>query len=138
MKANSSPIRTKIRACFSQERMTYIPEESKVVYQSKDGNEEKIFDALEWLAAMCSHVPKKGKYMVLYNTIAGIEGVEIWGTSPNLGSKCFVPPLSSISLFRSEWISQTISRSRMAVISSLRGRRLRFERCIELIVYWRA
>ena len=26
-----------IRACFSQERMTYIPGESKVAYQSKDG-----------------------------------------------------------------------------------------------------
>ncbi len=33
--------------------MTYIPEESKAIYQSKDGKEEKIFDALEWLAAMC-------------------------------------------------------------------------------------
>jgi len=41
-----------IRASFSQERMTYIPEESKVSYQSKDGKEEKVFDALEWLAAM--------------------------------------------------------------------------------------
>jgi hypothetical protein len=46
-----------IRASFSQERMTYIPEESKVVYQSNDGKEEKTFDALEWIAAMCSHPP---------------------------------------------------------------------------------
>jgi len=37
-----------IRASFSQERMTYVPEESKVSYQSKDGKHEKIFDALEW------------------------------------------------------------------------------------------
>ena len=55
-----------IRASFSQERMTYIPEESKVVYLSKDGKEEKAFDALEWLAAMCSHVPNKGQQMVRY------------------------------------------------------------------------
>ena len=55
-----------IRASFSQERMTYIPEESKVVYQSKDGKTEKVFDALEWLAAMCSHVPNKGEQMVRY------------------------------------------------------------------------
>ena len=53
-----------IRASFSQERMTYIKEESKVSYQSKDGTEEKVFDALEWLAAMCSHVPNKGEQMV--------------------------------------------------------------------------
>ena len=38
-----------IRALLSQDRMTYFPEESKVVYRSKDGKEEKIFDALEWL-----------------------------------------------------------------------------------------
>jgi hypothetical protein len=31
--------------------MTYIPGESKVVYQSKDGKEERVFDTLEWLAA---------------------------------------------------------------------------------------
>jgi len=47
-----------IRASFSQERMTYISDESKVVYKSKDTKEEKIFDALEWIAAMCSHVPR--------------------------------------------------------------------------------
>ena len=28
--------------------------------------EAKIFDALEWFAAMCSHVPNKGEQMVLY------------------------------------------------------------------------
>ena len=38
-----------VRASFSQERMTYLSEDSKVLYLSKDGKEEKIFDALEWL-----------------------------------------------------------------------------------------
>lgn len=46
--------------------MTYFPEDSKVFYLSKDGKEEKIFDAIEWLAAMCSHVPNKGEQMVRY------------------------------------------------------------------------
>jgi len=65
-----------VRASFSQERMTYITEEAKVVYRSKDGKNEKTFDALEWLAAMpacacphadrCSHVPNKGEQMVRY------------------------------------------------------------------------
>ena len=55
-----------IRASFSQERMTYIPEESRVIYKSKDEKQEKNFDALEWLAAMCSHVPNKGEQMVRY------------------------------------------------------------------------
>ena len=46
--------------------MAYVREESKVIYQSKDGKEDKLFDALEWLAAMCSHVPNKGEQMVRY------------------------------------------------------------------------
>jgi hypothetical protein len=46
--------------------MTYLPEVSKVVYRSKEGKEEKVFDALEWLAAMCSHVPNKGQQIVRY------------------------------------------------------------------------
>ena len=46
--------------------MNYVPEESKVIYQSKDGKQQKVFDALEWLAAMCSHVPNKGEQMVRY------------------------------------------------------------------------
>jgi len=53
-------------ASFSQERKTYIRKESKVVYQSKDGKEEKVFDALEWLAATCSLIPNKGEQMVRY------------------------------------------------------------------------
>ncbi len=48
-----------VRASFSQERMTYLPDESQVLYRSKDGKNEKTFDALEWLAAMCSHVSMK-------------------------------------------------------------------------------
>jgi len=44
---------TFIRASISQKRMTYIPEESKVIYESKDGKEEKVLDLLERLAAMC-------------------------------------------------------------------------------------
>jgi hypothetical protein len=39
---------------------------SYVVYKGKDGRRQKSFDALEWLAAMCSHVPNKGEQMVRY------------------------------------------------------------------------
>ena len=55
-----------VRASFSQERMSYLPDECKVAYRFKDGRNEKVFDALEWLAAMCSHVPNKGEQMVRY------------------------------------------------------------------------
>jgi hypothetical protein len=55
-----------IRASFSQERMRYLEKEGTVVYWSKNGRDKKTFPALEWLAAMCSHIPKCGEQMVRY------------------------------------------------------------------------
>jgi hypothetical protein len=37
--------------------MQYLDEEGEVVYKSKDGKDTKVFPVLEWLAAMCSHIP---------------------------------------------------------------------------------
>jgi hypothetical protein len=48
------------------QKMTYIPEESKVIYRSKGDKNEKDFEALDWIAAMASHVPNKGEQMVRY------------------------------------------------------------------------
>ena len=47
------------RASFSHERMQYLDQEGKVVYRAKDGKSSRIFPALEWLAAMCSHIPNR-------------------------------------------------------------------------------
>jgi hypothetical protein len=55
-----------IRASFSQERMMYLENEGTVVYRSKDGKKQTTFPALEWLAAMCSHIPNRGEQMVCY------------------------------------------------------------------------
>jgi len=54
-----------IRASFSQERTTYIPEESKVLYRSKDGKKENIFDDPEWPALL--NFPKG----TLFNRVNG-------------------------------------------------------------------
>jgi len=43
---------------------TYLPEESKVIYESKDGKGEKVFEALKWLTPMASHVPDRGERTV--------------------------------------------------------------------------
>jgi hypothetical protein len=48
------------------ERLDYDAPSATVVYKSKDGRRQKCFDALEWLAAMSSHVPNKGEQMVRY------------------------------------------------------------------------
>lgn len=37
-----------------------------MVYTTKDGKDAKVFPALEWLVAMCSHVPNRGEQMVRY------------------------------------------------------------------------
>jgi hypothetical protein len=55
-----------IRPSFSQKRMTYHRQQGLVEYRSKDGKQIKAFEALEWLAAMCSHVPNKGEQMARY------------------------------------------------------------------------
>jgi hypothetical protein len=55
-----------IRASFSQEQMKYLDQEATVVYTAKDGKSNKVFPALEWLAAMCSHIPNRGEQMVRY------------------------------------------------------------------------
>jgi hypothetical protein len=55
-----------IRASLSQERMTYVPEAGSVIYRSKDGCNTRVLDAMEWLAAMTSHIPNKGEQMVRY------------------------------------------------------------------------
>ncbi|HEY5523331.1 MAG TPA: transposase [Desulfuromonadaceae bacterium] len=55
-----------IRASFSQERMQCLDQEGTVVYRSKNGETTKSFPALEWLAAMCSHIPNRGEQMVRY------------------------------------------------------------------------
>jgi hypothetical protein len=46
-----------IRIFFSQELMTYLPEQSQIIYKSKDNRQEKVFNVLDWLAALCSHIP---------------------------------------------------------------------------------
>jgi hypothetical protein len=61
-----------VRACFSQERMNYLPAkdsrdgQAKVIYKSKDGRTSKTFDALDWLAQLVTHIPNKGEQMVRY------------------------------------------------------------------------
>jgi len=47
-------------------RRYYLLEESKAVYGPKDGKDERVFDALEWLGSMGSHVLDKEKQTVSF------------------------------------------------------------------------
>jgi hypothetical protein len=61
-----------VRACFSQERMIYIPAEksddntAKVIYTSKDKKSRKVFNALDWLARLVTHIPGRYEQTVRY------------------------------------------------------------------------
>jgi hypothetical protein len=55
-----------IRASFSQDRLNYIREDSKVIYKSKKESETKEFEALDFIAGICSHIPNKNEQMVRY------------------------------------------------------------------------
>jgi hypothetical protein len=46
--------------------MNYIGEESVLIYKSKDGKNTRQFDALDFIAGLCSHIPNKGEQMVRY------------------------------------------------------------------------
>jgi hypothetical protein len=99
-----------IRACFSQQRMTYIPAkdsldgQAKVIYKSKDGRVSKTFEALDWLAQLVTHIPNKGEQMVRYY---GYYSNKSRGMRKKAGSADQVPALveSSVSsvAFRRNW-----------------------------------
>jgi hypothetical protein len=61
-----------IRACFSQERLIYLPAEdatdgvAKVGYTAKDRKSRKLFIALEWLARRVIHIPGRYEQTVRY------------------------------------------------------------------------
>ncbi|MFH1738255.1 MAG: transposase [bacterium] len=46
--------------------MQYSADEGVVIYSAKDDKDRMVFDAPEWLAAMCSHVPNRGEQTVRY------------------------------------------------------------------------
>jgi hypothetical protein len=61
-----------IRACFSQERLVYISAEessdgtAKVVYASKDRKTREVFNALDWLARLVTHIPNRYEHTARY------------------------------------------------------------------------
>ncbi len=90
--------------------MTYIAADesadgvAKVIYESKDANTSKTFDALDWLAQLVTHIPNKGEQMVRYY---GFYSNKSSGLRKKAGTDDEVPALidSDISrqAFRKNW-----------------------------------
>ena len=45
----------------SRKQGRYLRDASQVIYQAKNGKDQKVFDALEWLTNLCSHIPNGGR-----------------------------------------------------------------------------
>ncbi len=93
-----------IRASFSQERMKYLEQEGTVIYTAKDKKTIKSFPALDWLAAMCSHIPNRGEQMVRYygyysNVARGKRKAK--GTDNVI--PCVLEPEENNKAFRKNW-----------------------------------
>jgi hypothetical protein len=93
-----------IRASFSQERMQYLEQEGTVVYTGKDRTTNKVFPAMEWLAAMCSHIPNRGEQMVryygFYSNVARGKRKEA-GTDDTV--PCILEPQGNEKAYRISW-----------------------------------
>jgi|YelNatPaOPRAMG01_1025707.scaffolds.fasta_scaffold52738_2 hypothetical protein len=93
-----------IRASFSQERMRYLEQEGKVVYTSKNGRTSKNFPALEWLAAMCSHIPNRGEQMVrYYGYYSNVSRGKRQKEGNDDAIPCVLEPQGELKAFRKSW-----------------------------------
>jgi hypothetical protein len=93
-----------IRASFSQERMTYLDHEGKVAYTSKDGKDTKVFPALEWMAAMCSHIPNRGEQMVkYYGYYSNVSRGKRKEAGADDAVPCILEPLGNEKAVRKNW-----------------------------------
>jgi hypothetical protein len=93
-----------IRASFSQERMQYLDEEGTVVYTSKDGATTRNFPALEWLAAMCSHIPNRGEQMVrYYGYYSNVSRGKRRQEGLDNAIPCIIEPQGNEKVFRKSW-----------------------------------
>jgi hypothetical protein len=102
-----------IRASFSQERMTYLDHEATVVYTVKDGKDAKVFDApvsstgqaLEWPAAVYSHIPNRGEHPVILRYYGWYSNVSR-GKRQMAGAAavpCILEPQGDEMTFRKSW-----------------------------------
>jgi len=111
-KAMENLARYIIRASFSQERMHYLEQEGKVIYTAKarhghrsgDGRASKTFSALEWLAAMCSHIPNRGEQMVrYYGYYSNVSRGKRKETGTDDALPCILEPVGHLKTLRKNW-----------------------------------
>jgi hypothetical protein len=92
--------------------MTYLDHEATVIYKAKsipggrsgDGKDQKVFPALEWLAAMCSHIPNRGEQMVrYYGFYSNVSRGKRQMAGKDDDVPCILEPQENVKAFRKSW-----------------------------------
>jgi hypothetical protein len=75
-----------------------------VVYTSKDGATTRNFPALEWLAAMCLHIPNRGEQMVrYYGYYSNVSRGKRQKEGLDDAIPCILEPHGNEKAFRKSW-----------------------------------
>ena len=82
----------------------YLDQEGKVVYAAKDGKSHRIFPAMEWMAAMCSHIPNRGEQMVrYYGSYSNVSRGKRQKEGDDNTIPCILEPEGDEKVFRRNW-----------------------------------
>jgi hypothetical protein len=99
-----------IRASFSQERMTYLDQEGKVVYASKDGKSIKVFPAMDGSPpCVCTYRYPEGHKTEVSRWCGAIGHYSnfSWGKRQKEGNDdaipCILEPHGDVKAFRKSW-----------------------------------
>jgi len=81
-----------------------MDQEGTVVYASKNGKSTKVFPAMEWLAAMCSHIPNRGEQMVrYYGYYSNVSRGKRQKEGLDDAIPCILDPQGDEKAFRKSW-----------------------------------
>jgi len=84
--------------------MQYLDNEGTVIYSAMGSKDRKIFDAPEWLAAMCSHVPNRGEQMVrYYGWYSNVSRGKRQKDGSEEAIPCIPEPEGDAKVFRRNW-----------------------------------
>src|SRR5664280_510305 len=84
--------------------MKYLDQEGQVIYTAKDRKTNKVFPAMEWLAAMCTHIPNRGEQMVrYYGYYSNVSRGKRQKEDNNDTIPCIIEPQGDVKAFRKSW-----------------------------------
>ena len=85
--------------------MQCLDQVGTVVYTFKDRETAKNFPAMEWLAAMCSHIPNRGEQMVrYYGCYSNVSRGKRQQEGIDDAIPCILEPQGNEKAFKKSWV----------------------------------